>query len=58
MDDEPKLRHIKLDFMLLAYLGDFLKNIEQGVEQQARDILKSQSTSNIRTHQEQNPGGQ
>ena len=58
MDDEPKQRHIKIDFMLLAYLGDFLKNMEQGIQEQIRIAQKSQSSSNIRTHQEQNPDDQ
>ena len=57
MDEEPKQRHIKIDFMLLAYLGDFLKNMEQGIQEQIRDALKSQSSSN-RTHQAQTPDDQ
>ncbi len=58
MDDEPKQRHIKIDFMLLAYLGDFLKNMEQGIQEQIREVQKSQSSSSNRTHQEQNPDDQ
>jgi hypothetical protein len=57
MDEEPKQRHIKIDFMLLAYLGDFLKNMEQAVQEQTREAMKSLSSSN-RMHQERNPDDQ
>ena len=44
--------------MLLAYLGDFLKNMEQAIQEQTREVMKSQSSSNNRTHQERNPDDQ
>lgn len=54
-DEEPKQRYISIDAMMLAYLGDFLKNFEQGITEQAIHEMKS---TNNRTHQEQSPGNQ
>jgi hypothetical protein len=54
-DEEPKQRYISLDAMMLAYLGDFLKNFEQGIQAQ---VKQHQTPANNRTHQEQSPGDQ
>jgi hypothetical protein len=50
-DEEPKQRYISMDRMLLSYLGDYLKNMEQGVIHQAINEI------NNRTHQEESPVG-
>lgn len=47
-DEEPKQRHITIDFHILAYLGDLMKVFEEGICNQAKQI-------NTQMRQEQNP---
>ncbi len=54
-DEEPKQRHITIDFHILAYLGDLMKVFEEGICNQAKEILKQQS--NTQKRQEQTPDG-